>query len=151
MATIGTFIKRGDDLHGAIRTLTLDVDLVMRPVPKTRDGPDFLIYAAGTAKGPNGIRHPARSRLEADLRSRLPAHRRRGSGRRAALVNVRHACRQGQWRAADGPLTGMTCPPRAFQLLHRASRHPRRMKRVSALLRPAILHGCRMKAGETAA
>ena len=56
MATIGTFIKRGDDLHGAIRTLTLDVDLVMRPAPKTRaDGPDFLIYAAGTAKGPNGI------------------------------------------------------------------------------------------------
>ena len=56
MATIGTFIKRGDDLHGAIRTLTLDVDLVVRPIPKTRaDGPDFLIYAAGTAKGPNGI------------------------------------------------------------------------------------------------
>ena len=56
MATIGTFIKRGDDLHGAIRTLTLDVDLVMRPIPKTKaDSPDFLIYAAGTAKGPNGI------------------------------------------------------------------------------------------------
>ena len=48
MATIGTFIKRGDDLHGAIRTLTLDVDLVMRPIPKTKaDSPDFLIYAAG--------------------------------------------------------------------------------------------------------
>jgi uncharacterized protein (DUF736 family) len=56
MATIGTFIKRGNDLHGAIRTLTLDVDLVMRPAAKTRaDGPDFLIYAAGTAKGTNGI------------------------------------------------------------------------------------------------
>lgn len=56
MATIGTFIKRGEDLHGAIRTLTLDVDLVVRPAEKRSfDGPDFLIYAAGTAKGPNGI------------------------------------------------------------------------------------------------
>lgn len=55
MATIGTFIKRGENLHGAIRTLTLDVDLVVRPAEnKSFDGPDFLIYAAGTAKGPNG-------------------------------------------------------------------------------------------------
>lgn len=56
MSIIGTFVKRGNDLCGAIRTLTLDVDLVVRPSGnQSFDGPDFLIYAAGTAKGSNGI------------------------------------------------------------------------------------------------
>lgn len=52
MATIGTFTRRGDTFHGAIRTLSLDVDLDIRKAEKASDhAPDYRIFASGTGRG----------------------------------------------------------------------------------------------------
>ena len=53
MATIGTFTRRGDTFHGAIRTLSLDVELDIRKADKASDNaPDYRIFATGTGRGP---------------------------------------------------------------------------------------------------
>ena len=55
MATIGTFLRRDDSFHGAIRTLSLDVELDIRKADKASDNaPDYRIFARGTGKGRNG-------------------------------------------------------------------------------------------------
>ena len=55
MATIGTFTRRGDTFHGAIRTLSLDVELDIRKTEKSSDNaPDYRIFARGTAQGRDG-------------------------------------------------------------------------------------------------
>ncbi len=55
MATIGTFTRRGDTFHGAIRTLSLDVELDIRKGDKASDNaPDYRIFATGTGRGPHG-------------------------------------------------------------------------------------------------
>jgi len=55
MATIGTFTRRGDTLHGAIRTLSLDVELDIRKAEKSSDNaPDYRIFASGTGRGRDG-------------------------------------------------------------------------------------------------
>ena len=54
MATIGTFI-RGDTFQGAVRTLSLDVDLDIRKAEKSSDNaPDFRIFPRGTGRGSAG-------------------------------------------------------------------------------------------------
>jgi uncharacterized protein (DUF736 family) len=55
MATIGTFLRRDDSFHGAIRTLSLDVELDIRKAEKGSDhAPDYRIFARGTGKGRGG-------------------------------------------------------------------------------------------------
>ncbi len=55
MATIGTFTRRGDTFQGAIRTLSLDVELDIRKADKASDNaPDYRIFATGTGRGPDG-------------------------------------------------------------------------------------------------
>ena len=55
MATIGTFLRRDDSFHGAIRTLSLDVELDIRKADKASDNaPDYRIFARGTGKGRGG-------------------------------------------------------------------------------------------------
>ena len=55
MATIGTFTRHGDTFQGAIRTLSLDVDLDIRQAEKSSDNaPDYRIFARGTGRGPAG-------------------------------------------------------------------------------------------------
>ena len=55
MAIIGTFTRRGDTFHGAIRTLSLDVELDIRKADKASDNaPDYRIFATGTGPGPEG-------------------------------------------------------------------------------------------------
>lgn len=55
MATIGTFTRRGDTFQGAVRTLSLDVELDIRAAEKTSDNaPDYRIFARGTGRGPSG-------------------------------------------------------------------------------------------------
>lgn len=55
MATIGTFTRRGDTFHGAIRTLSLDVELDIRKAEKSSDNaPAYRIFASGTGRGRDG-------------------------------------------------------------------------------------------------
>lgn len=49
MATIGTFKRNDANYRGTVRTLTLTIDVELRPVPKEHDkSPDFRIH------GPHG-------------------------------------------------------------------------------------------------
>jgi len=55
MATIGTFTRRGDTFQGAVRTLSLDVELDIRAAEKSGDNaPDYRIFARGAGRGPAG-------------------------------------------------------------------------------------------------
>ena len=52
MATIGTFTKTSDGFTGTLQTLTLQVELTVRPCVKDTDkAPDFRLLAQGVECG----------------------------------------------------------------------------------------------------
>ena len=64
MATIGTFIKRGDDLHGAIRTLTLDV---AEPISVARNDDGAIVVSRPNDDRENRSLHGLSRTLIANL------------------------------------------------------------------------------------
>ena len=49
MATIGTFVKSGDDFTGTLKTLTLNVKAKIAAAGKESDkAPDYRVFAAQT-------------------------------------------------------------------------------------------------------
>jgi uncharacterized protein (DUF736 family) len=46
MSTIGTFTKNGNEFHGSLQTLAVNVALRVVPVEKKSErGPDYRLYA----------------------------------------------------------------------------------------------------------